>query len=325
MARPIQHYLPNEEARAYWRSVMEAKQTRAAFDVPDVPVCPTCGGLGVVKYDVPVGHEHFGKMFPCPDPNCQTARANSDARYKRISTAAQIPTTYRKMTISAWHNLAEQFPYDPNRSPEFDYMAGKWAAYGAACLFIERAEQGFRFGLDEVAERFGLPLPEIDTPKRRGFVLSGKNGVGKTSLAVAIANELINQYKPVVYVRLDDFWAALRERFTQKTTYEYAEDAEDEASVMRLYQQAPVLIVDEFTPDKLTDWRLNMVHQLINYRYTNDLPTLITTNTKYEEFRDLWSVKDGVTTTGDRVLAMCHWIEMVGLNLRPVADKWVSP
>src|SRR5258708_7346680 len=28
-------------------------------------VCPICGGFGVITKDVPVGHEDFGKAFPC--------------------------------------------------------------------------------------------------------------------------------------------------------------------------------------------------------------------------------------------------------------------
>lgn len=31
------------------------------------PDCPTCGGLGLIRYDVPLGHERFGKLFPCPE------------------------------------------------------------------------------------------------------------------------------------------------------------------------------------------------------------------------------------------------------------------
>lgn len=31
-----------------------------------VPDCPTCGGVGYVRYDVPVGHPKFGKVEMCP-------------------------------------------------------------------------------------------------------------------------------------------------------------------------------------------------------------------------------------------------------------------
>jgi len=30
------------------------------------PACPTCGGFGIVKRDLPTGHMQFGHAFPCP-------------------------------------------------------------------------------------------------------------------------------------------------------------------------------------------------------------------------------------------------------------------
>jgi hypothetical protein len=30
------------------------------------PGCEVCGGIGFVHYDVPIGHEYFGKAFTCP-------------------------------------------------------------------------------------------------------------------------------------------------------------------------------------------------------------------------------------------------------------------
>src|SRR3970040_201221 len=29
------------------------------------PNCPHCGGVGYVRYDVPIGHEKFGKLESC--------------------------------------------------------------------------------------------------------------------------------------------------------------------------------------------------------------------------------------------------------------------
>ncbi len=31
------------------------------------PDCPECAGTGWVRYDAPIGHELFGKVFPCPN------------------------------------------------------------------------------------------------------------------------------------------------------------------------------------------------------------------------------------------------------------------
>ncbi len=40
------------------------------------PECPLCRGLGYVRDDVPVGHPHFGKLFPC---RCKLAEIEQQA------------------------------------------------------------------------------------------------------------------------------------------------------------------------------------------------------------------------------------------------------
>lgn len=43
--------------------------------------CPTCKGLGVVRYDVPVGDPNFGQVEACPD----CGPANEAARLRKLS------------------------------------------------------------------------------------------------------------------------------------------------------------------------------------------------------------------------------------------------
>jgi len=42
-----------------------ARQIASSFGSACVPNCPHCGGTGFVRWDVPVGHEKFGKVEPC--------------------------------------------------------------------------------------------------------------------------------------------------------------------------------------------------------------------------------------------------------------------
>jgi DNA replication protein DnaC len=36
-----------------------------------VPDCPECGGDGWIRYDAPIGHALFGKIFPCPSASLE--------------------------------------------------------------------------------------------------------------------------------------------------------------------------------------------------------------------------------------------------------------
>lgn len=268
----------------------------------ETPVCDVCGGLGYVRYELPVEHPDFGKLQRCPNPQCPTVHANRQARYERLTSKSQIPAMYCDLTFAAWDKLAHKGTK----------MQGKWDALGAALAFVDAREKQYMFTLADAAQRVNLTVEGgVGQARRNSIVFSGPNGVGKTSLAVSIAQELIGLGVPTVYVRLAEFFDAIKERFTKKKDYELGGDAEDEAELLRLYQEAPVLVIDEFAA-QVTDWRRERAEQLVNYRYTHQMPTIITTNIESAEFPEIWGL-----ILGHRVQAMAHWIVMGGDELRP--------
>lgn len=295
------------EAQAYFRELRERGALKLMLTAEQAPACETCGGVGfVVPENLPYDHPLFSKPMPCPAPDCPTLKELRDTRYAKLCTLAQIPAEYQSLTFAEWEIL-EQYP---------EWINGKRGALGAARAFIEAAEYGFKFTLFEAAEIAGVEVPEFDSGRKCSIVYSGPNGVGKTALAVSIARAGLDRGYSVVYVRLMEFLDALKERFEKKDSYELGGDAEDEAGVMRTYQQAPILIIDEF-PAERTDWRKERVEQLVNYRYTHQLPTIITTNLDAKTLTDIWGL-----TTGHRIQAMSHWIEVGGKELRPRAAAW---
>jgi len=51
------------------------------------PLCdksPICGGLGLVRYDVPIEHPNFGKMYRCPN-NPPEADTSWQDKLRKIS------------------------------------------------------------------------------------------------------------------------------------------------------------------------------------------------------------------------------------------------
>lgn len=287
----------NAAAKAYWRDIIaNAEPYHEA-----IPHCEACDGLGYVRADLPVGHPRFGELFPCPGENgreCPVVAHQRRERYDKLNMAAQIPAGYQALTFDNWRELA-QYP---------EYMEGKQDAYGAALAFIAARDDGYRFSMDDAAEMVDLDTPEIDTGKRNSIVYYGAPGLGKTSLAVSIARYLLDNGEAVVYVQLTQFFDALKKTF--------AEDAlEDEDDVLRRYQQAPVLVIDEFHVDAgkvgKTDWRRGRAYDLINYRYANQLPTVITTNYSDAQIETAWG-----EPTAHRMEAMAHWIELTGMELR---------
>jgi DNA replication protein DnaC len=199
--------------------------------------CPWCGGLGYVREDVPIDHPNFGKLFPC---RCK--QADIDAR--------------RFEQLRALSNL--------------DHMS--------------------RMSFDTfVPDGYGLP-PESADNLRRAFaeaeryaqnptgwlVLVGGYGCGKTHLAAAIANRLIERGQQVLFVVVPDLLDHLRATFGPNSPVSYDRRFDE-------VRNAPVLILDDLGTQSSTAWAQEKLFQILNYRYNARLPTVVTTNQNLEE------------------------------------------
>jgi len=105
--------------------------------------------------------------------------------------------------------------------------------------------------------------------------LRGGYGCGKTHLAAAIGNECVNLGVPTLFLTVPDLLDALRSSFdSQDVTFEER---------FEQIRDAPLLILDDFGTQSGTDWAREKLYQLLNHRYTNRMPTVLTTNLALEE------------------------------------------
>ena len=111
------------------------------------------------------------------------------------------------------------------------------------------------------------------------LVFIGPSGCGKTHMAVAIANERINKGFPVFFITAADLLDHLRSAF----------NPESEITYDKLFEQvknAPLLILDDLGAHSDKPWSNEKLDQLLNYRFNNELPTVITTTPPIEELGD---------------------------------------
>lgn len=107
------------------------------------------------------------------------------------------------------------------------------------------------------------------------LLLQGGYGCGKTHLAAALANYAVSMGVPTLFLTVPDLLDTLR----------FSYDSEDTTFEERFEEirRASLLVLDDFGTQNATGWAQEKLFQIINYRYINRLPTVVTTNLALDE------------------------------------------
>ena len=107
------------------------------------------------------------------------------------------------------------------------------------------------------------------------LLLQGGYGAGKTHLAAAIANFAVEMGVPTLFLTVPDLLDMLR----------FSYDSEDTTFEARFNEirNASLLVLDDFGTQNATGWAQEKLFQILNYRYINKLPLVVTTNLSLDE------------------------------------------
>lgn len=155
--------------------------------------------------------------------------------------------------------------------------------------------------------------------ERKGLILAGNNGVGKTHLACSIANELIKNGIPIIYGTLINLLAEL------KNTYDVDNNI-SEMKIIKLYEKVDLLIIDDLGKEKPSEWGLEKLFTIINSRYENNLPVIITTNYDQNSLINRISINGEIETAKSiisRLYEMCYLVKIEDRDHR-IKNKKVS-
>ena len=155
--------------------------------------------------------------------------------------------------------------------------------------------------------------------EKKGLILVGNNGVGKTHLACSIANKLIENGIPVIYGTLINLLAELR------NSYDTDNDI-SEMEIIKLYENVALLIIDDLGKEKPSEWGLEKLFTIINSRYENNLPVIITTNYNQNSLVERLSLNGEIETAKliiSRLYEMCYLVKIEDIDHR-IKKKKVS-
>lgn len=136
-----------------------------------------------------------------------------------------------------------------------------------------------------------------------GLLLWGGVGTGKTFFAGCIANALLEQFVPVCITNFSRVLNSLSGLYSEEKNRFIAE-----------LDRFRLLVLDDFGMERQTEYALEQVFHVVDARYKNGQPLIITTNLTLKELQN--PTDTAHERIYSRILEMCRPIRFVGEDMR---------
>lgn len=147
-------------------------------------------------------------------------------------------------------------------------------------------------------------------PYREGLFLTGKNGSGKTHLAVAAMREVIlSGNTNCKFIKVPNLLFEIRRAIRSD-----ARDAEE--AIITRYLDFHLLVLDELGVEKDTEWTLQTLYLIIDGRDSYLMPTIITSNLSLKGIADKLDLR-----LSSRIIGMCRLLSLECEDWRKIARK----
>ncbi len=271
--------------------------------------CNKCGGTGI-RIEPAARAEAVECECARRCPICHGARFNFEKDAARRDVATICECERRRIRIRMFNEAG---------------VPGK---------FVDaRLDNRFRDKHSNVAFGVFRMLAQDYERGKKGILLMGPSGVGKTFLVAAFIHEIIFTHGVPAHFR--DFFhllADLRSGYSQDRP---------ESELIQPLVNVEVLVIDELGKGRNTPWEQNILDVIISQRYNNRKTSIFTTNyttKKSTTLAERMRPKDAVPGEGDselrdtlrervgsrifsRLSEMCHFVDMGGPDRREFEDE----
>lgn len=110
-----------------------------------------------------------------------------------------------------------------------------------------------------------------------GFYLWGNVGAGKTHAAIVLANELMErEMVEVLFLNMPEAITRVKNTFD-------SEIKSEDSKLFERMKEMELLVLDDVGVEKYSDWMADQMYQIIDHRWKNRKPMIITSNLSLED------------------------------------------
>ena len=124
-----------------------------------------------------------------------------------------------------------------------------------------------------MAREYVKNFEEIKDSRKNSIIFMGSVGGGKSHLSFAIANALMKEGVGVIYMGYRESIMKIKQNVMNMDEYE---------KIMSRYKKCKVLLIDDLFKGNITLSDINIMFELINHRYFNKLPVIVSTELSIE-------------------------------------------
>lgn len=138
---------------------------------------------------------------------------------------------------------------------------------------------------------------------QQGLLLYGPNGTGKSFMAAAVCNELIETGHDVKFATFS--------RIEQEIG---AGSRADRKTYIDSLNEYALLVLDDLGAERRSEYMQELVFTIIDSRYSSGKPMIITTNLSLDDMKNPQTAQQ--SRIYDRVLQVCYRVAVTGDSLR---------
>lgn len=168
----------------------------------------------------------------------------------------------------------------PCKCMELERVKRLWKNSGINAEVIDKTFSNFEEWsskskeMKAIAIKYYRSFAAIKERRRNSILLCGNPGSGKTHIALALANNFLKKDIKVVYMSYRDVITSIKQNMI---------DVEYYKKTLSKYQTCDVLLLDDLYKGKVNGADINIIFELINYRYLNNLPLIVSTEYTLEK------------------------------------------